>query len=191
MLNRGKSAMATQATEVTRPLRRVEYDKLVALGTFENERVELLEGELVAMSPIGAPHNFAVQALTELLVLALHGRAWVRPQMSYAAHELSEPEPDLAVVPRADYSREQPAQVLTLIEVAESPLAYDRGRKLRLYANCGVPEYWVVNIPERCVEVYRDPQPNCYANSERYEPGQSIRLASFNDVVLAVSDFLK
>ena len=121
--------MATPATEVTRPLRRVEYDKLVALGVFEHERVELLEGELVAMSPIGAPHHFAVTALTELLVLALHGRAWVRAQMSFAAHELSEPEPDLAIVPRVDYHAEQPGQALTIIEVAESSLAYDRGRK--------------------------------------------------------------
>lgn len=183
--------MADQATEVTRPLRRVEYDKLVALGIFENERVELLEGELVAMSPIGAPHNVAVQVLTEQLVLALHGRAWVRPQMSFAAHELSEPEPDLAIVPRADYHAEQPSQALTVIEVAESSLAYDRGRKLRMYASCGVPEYWVVNLPERCVEVYRDPQPNLYARCDRYEPGESIRLASFNDVVLAVSDFIR
>jgi len=94
--------MADPATEVTRPLRRVEYDQLVALGLFENERIELLEGELVVMSPIGAPHNVAVQSLNELLVLALRGRAWVRPQMSFAAHELSEPEPDLAIVPRAD-----------------------------------------------------------------------------------------
>ena len=183
--------MASSATEVTRPLRRVEYDKLVALGVFENERVELLEGELVAMSPIGAPHNFSVQALNELLVLALHGRAWVRPQMSLAAHELSEPEPDLAIVPRADYHLEQPGQALTIIEVAESSLAYDRGRKLRMYASCGVKEYWVVNIPERCVEVYGDPQPNFYARRDRYEPGQSIRLASFSDVLLNVSDFLK
>jgi len=183
--------MAAPATEVTRPLRRVEYDKLVALGVFENERVELLEGELVAMSPIGAPHNFAVQALTELLVLALHGRAWVRPQMSLAAHELSEPEPDVAIVPRVDYHVEQPTQALTVIEVAESSLAYDRGRKLRLYASCGVPEYWIVNLPERCVEVYREPQQSSYARCERYEPGESIRLASFSDVVLQVSDFIK
>jgi len=78
--------VATPATEVTRPLRRVEYDQLVRLGVFANERVELLEGELVAMSPIGAPHNFSVKALNEQLVLALRGRAWVRPQMSFAAH---------------------------------------------------------------------------------------------------------
>lgn len=78
-----------------------------------------------------------------------------------------------------------------MIEAAESSLAYDRGRKLRVYANCGVPEYWVVNIRERCVEVYRDPQPNSYARCDRYVPGESIRLASFTDVVLAVSDFLR
>jgi len=124
--------MATPATEVTRRLRRVEYDQLVRLGVFANERVELLEGELAAVSPIGAPHDFSVQALTELRVLALRGRAWVGPQMSLAAHELSEPEPDLAIVPRLDYHIEQPGQALTVIEVAESSLAYDRGRKLPL-----------------------------------------------------------
>ena len=183
--------MANSATEVTRPLRRVEYDQLVALGVFEHERVELLEGEIVSMSPIGTSHNFAVQSLTELLVLGLRGRAWVRPQMSFAAHELSEPEPDLAICPRADYSLEQPAQALMIVEVAESSLRYDRGRKLRVYASCAVPEYWVVNIPERCVEVYDDPQGSSYARCVRYEPGQSIGLASFDDVVIHVSDILK
>ena len=181
----------TTTAEVIRPLRRFEYDKLVELGVFENERVELLDGELVAMSPIGAPHNFAVQSLNELLVLALRGRAWVRPQMSFAAHELSQPEPDLAIVPRADYHAQQPSQALTIIEVAESSLPYDRGRKLRLYARCAVPEYWVVNIPERCVEVYSRPVENAYADCVRYEPGQSIRLASFSDVEIAVDDILK
>src|SRR3954468_3813768 len=122
--------MAASSAEVIRPLRRVEYDQLVALGAFENERIELLEGALVAMSPIGPPHNSAVQKLNELLVLALHGRAAVRCQSSFAAHELSEPEPDFAVVPRADYDTDHPSQAYLIIEVAESSLATDRGKKL-------------------------------------------------------------
>jgi len=95
--------MATSAAEVIRPLRRVEYDQLVALGVFQDERIELLEGALVAMRPIGAPHSGAVQKLDRLLVLALEGRGAVRCQSPFAALEFSEPEPDFVVVPPADY----------------------------------------------------------------------------------------
>src|SRR5450631_1217800 len=108
--------MATSAAEVIRPLRRVEYDQLVALGAFQDERIELLDGALVAMSPIGAPHSSAVQKLTRLLVLALVGCAEVRPQLPFAALEFSEPEPDLAVVPLGDYDTEHPAQAHLVIE---------------------------------------------------------------------------
>jgi len=182
--------MAT-AAEVIRPLRRVEYDQLIALGAFEDEKIELLDGELVAMSPIGTHHDSAVQQLNELLVLALHGRASVRCQSSFAASELSEPEPDFTVVPRGTYLEDHPSQAHLIIEVAESSLAKDRGRKLRMYANCGVPEYWVVNLVERCIEVYREPDGASYARMDRYEGGQSIQLLAFSDVSIAVSDVLK
>ena len=183
--------MATSAAEVIRPLRRVEYDQLVSLGAFQDERVELIEGALVAMSPIGPPHDSTVQRLNRLLVLALDGLAGVRCQSAFAAHELSEPEPDLAVVPLGDYDTDHPSKAYLIIEVAESSLAMDRGKKLRLYANCGVPEYWVVNLPERCIEVYTLPSPGEYAHIERYERGQSIRLLAFGDVAFAVSDVVK
>ena len=183
--------MATSAAEVIRPLRRVEYDQLVALGAFQDERIELLEGALVAMSPIGAPHNGAVQKLNRLLVLALEGRAAVRCQSSFAALEFSEPEPDFAVVPPGDYDLDHPSEAYLIIEVAESSLAMDRGKKLRLYASCTIPEYWVVNLPERCIEVYTQPMPGAYAGVERYERGQSIRLVAFPDISFAVSDVLK
>jgi Uma2 family endonuclease len=184
--------MATAAhAEVIRPLRRAEYDQLIAPGAFEDEKIELLDGEMVAMSPIGTSHNFAVQKLTELLILALQQRAAVRCQLSFAASELSEPEPDLTVVARSDYLDDHPSQAYLIIEVAESSLAKDRGRKLRLYATCQVPEYWVVNLIERCIEVYRDPEGGAYARMDRYERGQSIQLLAFSDVSIAVSDVLK
>jgi Uma2 family endonuclease len=179
------------AAEVIRPLRRVEYDQLIALGAFEDEKIELLDGELVAMSPIGTAHNSTVQKLTELLILALHGRAAVRCQCSFAASEISEPEPDFVVAPRSDYDDDHPSQAHQIIEVSESSLAKDRGRKLRLYASCQVPEYWVVNLVERCIEVYRDVEGASYARVERYERGQSIQLLAFSDVSIAVSDVLK
>jgi Uma2 family endonuclease len=183
--------MASSAAEVIRPLRRVEYDQLVALGAFEDERIELLDGALVAMSPIGAPHAGAVQRLNRLLILALEGRAAVRCQSPFAALEFSEPEPDFSVLPLGDYDLDHPSEAHLLIEVAESSLAMDRGKKLRLYASCAIPEYWVVNLPERCIEVYTRPTPGAYGGVERYERGQSIRLVAFPDVAFAVSDILK
>ena len=184
--------MASAATaEVIRPLRRVEYDQLIALGAFEDEKIELLDGEMAAMSPIGTVHNAVVQRLNELLILALHGRASVRCRSSFAASELSEPEPDFTVVARGDYEDDHPSSAHLIIEVADSSLSKDRGRKLRLYANCQVPEYWVVNLVERCIEVYRDVTGGAYAHVERYERGQSVHLLAFSDVSIAVSDVLK
>ncbi|HEX2674857.1 MAG TPA: Uma2 family endonuclease [Polyangiaceae bacterium] len=179
------------SAEVIRPLRRVEYDQLIALGAFEDEKIELLDGELVAMSPIGTRHSAAVMELTELLVLALNGRASVRCQSPFAASDISEPEPDFTVVPRGAYIEDHPTVASLVIEVAESSLSKDRGRKLRMYANCRVPEYWVVNLVERCIEVYRDPEGSGYARMDRYERGQSIQLLAFSDVSIAVSDVLK
>jgi len=181
--------MATSAAGVIRPLRRGEYDQLVALGAFQDEHIGLLDAELVALSPIGEPHDWAVQELNELLVLALHGRAKVRCQQSSAANELSEPEPDFTVVPRTN-DIAHPSQAYLVIEVAEVSLAKDRGRKLRLYASCAIPEYWVVNLTESCVEVYTEPAPGSYARLERYERGQSISLKAFPDVSIAVSAVL-
>ena len=183
--------MVASAAEVIRPLRRVEYDQLVALGAFRDERIELLEGALVALSPISAAHSSAVQRLTRLLVLALEGLAAVRCQSPFAALEFSEPEPDFAVVPLGDYDLDHPSEAHLIIEVAESSLAMDRGKKQRLYASCAVPEYWIVNLPEQCLEVYTRPTPNAYAAVERYERGQAIRLVAFPDVAFAVSDVLK
>ena len=128
-----------------------------------------------------------VQELNELLVVALHGRAKVRPQMSFAASELSEPEPDLTIAPLGPWDSEQANQAYVIIEVAEFSLAIDRGRKRRLYASCGVPEYWIVNLPERCIEVYTRPDGNAYAQVERFEPGQAIQLGAFPDVEVRVS----
>src|SRR6478609_7530616 len=124
--------MATSAAEVIRPLRRVEYDQLVKLGAFEDEHIELLDGALVAMSPIGPPHDSTVQRLTRLLILALEGRAAGRCQSSFAASEIPVPQPDFTVVPLGDYDPDHPSEAYLIIEVAESSVAKDRGRKLRL-----------------------------------------------------------
>jgi Uma2 family endonuclease len=183
--------MDTSAAEVIRPLRRAEYDQLVLLGAFQDERIELLDGVLVAMSPIGPPHTSAVRKLNRLLVLAMEGRAAVSCQSPFAAHELSEPEPDFSVYPLGDYDTDHPSEAYLIIEVADSSLAIERGKKLRLYASCAIPEYWIVNLRERCIEVYTGPTPVAYSHVEKYEHGQSIQLVAFPDVSFAVSDVIK
>jgi Uma2 family endonuclease len=174
-----------------RPLRRVEYDKLIELGMFQDERIELLRGVLVPMSPIGAPHSATIDRLVRILVLALSDRATVRIQNPYAALDDSEPEPDLSVVPLGDYDAEHPERAELLIEVAESSLSRDRGLKLHIYAENGVPEYWVVNLVDRRVEVYREPSSSGYRVVRHFERGQSIQLVRFPDVEIHVSDVLK
>lgn len=183
--------MAATFEEPVRPLRRVEYDRLVTLGAFGDERIELLEGMLVPMSPIGPPHSATLDRLAALLVPPLLGRAVVRLQNPFAAREISEPQPDVAVVPSGEYDADHPHQAHLVIEVAESSLARDRGVKLRLYAQCAVPEYWVVNLEQRCIEVYTDPVDSAYRSFITVPPGHSVRLQRFPDLVIAVDDVVK
>lgn len=182
--------MASLAPEF-RPLRRVEYDRLVALGTFEGERIELIGGALRRMTPIGPPHTSTVDRLTRLLVLALSELAWVRVQGSFAADDLSEPEPDFCIFPLGDYDTAHPSVAHLIIEVSDSSLAYDRGEKAPLYAACGVPEYWVVNLRDRVVEVHRGPGAGGYRDVEVVPKGARLRLLAFPEVELAVDDFVR
>jgi Uma2 family endonuclease len=183
--------MASLAPEQFRPLRRVEYDRLVALGTFEGERIELIGGALRRMTPIGPPHTSTVDRLNRLLVLSLADLAWVRVQGSFAADELSEPEPDFCIFPLGDYDAAHPSEAHLIIEVSDSSLAYDRGEKARLYAACGVPEYWVVNLVDRVVEVHRGPGASGYRGVTAVPKGARLRLLAFPDVELTVDDFLR
>lgn len=183
--------MAMPIPDAIRPLRRVEYDRLVSWGAFGDERIELLEGLLVEMTPIGPRHSSAVQQLTALLVPALSGRATVRVQSPLAALDTSEPEPDVAVVPLGDYDTEHPTQAYLVIEVAESSLARDRGLKQRIYARAGVPEYWIFNTDEKCVDVHRDPGPSGYASVRRVGHRESLAVQAFPDVTVRISDVLR
>src|SRR5438093_9105865 len=149
---------ADVAPERIRPLLRTEYDRLVESGAFDSERLELLDGMLVTMTPQDAAHAHTVQRLTEVLTVALRGRAIVRTQSPLALLDDSEPEPDLAVVPLGDYSANHPARAYLVIEVAESSLRRDRLVKGPIYARAQVDEYWLVDLNLRAVEVHRNPQ---------------------------------
>ena len=174
------------APQTTRALRREEYDRLVAMGAFEDERVELIEGVLVTISPNDPEHANPVQVLTELLVRGLAGRAVVRIQLPIVAARESEPEPDVAIVPLGDYRRAHPDQAHCVIEVANSSVSKDRNIKAPLYAASGFREYWLVNVPEQAVEVFRAPGPEGYAQRARYAVGETTALEAFPDVRIEV-----
>lgn len=178
------------APERPRPLTRAEYDQLVGIGAFEDERIELLYGMLVEMSPQKPDDAFPIQLLTEWLIRHLQGRAQVRVQLPLALTDDSEPEPDIAVVAPGDYSKEHPASALLVIEVARDSLKKDQQVKGRLYASVGVPEYWIVNLIDRVVERYTAPTPKGYARSERVARDGKIALVRFPDVTVSIADLL-
>ncbi len=178
------------APETLRPLRREEYDRMVEVGLFEDERIELLRGMLVTMTPPGSEHSEAVRRLNELLVLDLHERARISPQCPFAALDDSQPEPDLAVLPRQDHSKAHPSSAFLVVEVAMSSLRKDRRVKTSIYAENGVPEYWIVNLVAGQIEVHCNPEDGRYKGLVTYDRGQAIRLQAFPDVEISVDSVL-
>jgi Uma2 family endonuclease len=174
--------------EQPRPLRRVEYERMVELGLFDDERIELLRGTLVTMTPQKGQHANAAARLGEALTLALQGRAHVRQHSPLALLEDSEPEPDVAVVPLGDYSRVHPSSAHLVAEIADSSLRKDRQVKADLYAEAGIAEYWIVNLVDSVLEVHRDPSGDHYATVTSFGKNASVALLAFPDVRVRVSD---
>lgn len=144
----------------TRRWTRLEYEKLIDLGIFApGEPVELIGGELVVAEPQGAAHYTAVWKTAKALERAFGPGFMVRTQAPIGLDDESEPEPDVAVVPGVaeDYRSRHPSHPVLTVEVAESSLAVDRERKGGLYARAGLPEYWVLNLMNQVLEVYRAP----------------------------------
>lgn len=142
---------------------RVEYERLVEAEILgPDDRVELLGGAMICKEPLHSPHATSI-LLVQRALAAAFGPGWaVRPQMPVALDDESEPEPDVAVVPGAprDYRDAHPARPVLVVEVALSRLGFDRDRKGSLYARAGVADYWIVNLPDRRLEVYRGPVPD-------------------------------
>src|SRR2546430_2266816 len=140
-----------------------ESDRLIKIGFFhEDEPIELLGGQLIVAEPKGTPHSTAIALTVEALRVAF-GPGWlVRVQDPVALDDESEPEPDVVVVPGSprDYLAEHPVRPAVLVEVAESRLGFDRGHKGSLYARAGVADYWIVNLVDEVLEVYREPGPD-------------------------------
>ena len=171
-----------------------EYCAMAEAGILaEDERVELLDGEIFVMPPIGEPHEFGTDLFNRELSHRLYDRALVRVQNSIRLNDYGLPEPDIAVVRfRDDYHRNRPtpADVLLVIEVADSSLRRDRELKLPHYAAAGIPEVWIANVRARQVEAFQDPVDGVYQSSRIVPADGQISPRTFPDVVLTVGEFL-
>jgi Uma2 family endonuclease len=172
-----------------------DYEQMIEFGILtENDRVELIRGEILKKMPIGDPHIASVNRLNYLFNRQVGNAAIVSVQNPIRLAD-SEPEPDLALLqPRADFyasGKPQPGDILLLIEVADTTLDYDRDTKRSLYAQAGIQEYWIVNLTEGCVEVYRQPQPDgTYRDVQTRRPGEQVEVVALPGVSLAVGDIL-
>jgi len=159
-----------------------EYHRMAEAGILgENDRVELIDGELIDMAPIGQDHAATVNGLTRVLVMACGDRAIVSVQNSVRLNRFNEPQPDVTLLrPRADNYRTGtfpgPADVLLVVEVADSTLRYDRTVKLPLYASAGIAEVWIVDLRRRVVDVHRSPVGDGYATVETFGAGDTVVL---------------
>ena len=159
----------TAAPSVTRPRQYrftvADYYRMATAGVFgPDERLELLNGEVFEMSPIGQTHAALVDRINEWLVSSLQGKAIVRVQNPLPISKFSEPVPDFSIVRRReDYyadGKPGPADVLWLIEVSDSTLVMDRDVKLPLYARAKIAEVWIIDVQGRTIEVYSEPRSN-------------------------------
>jgi Uma2 family endonuclease len=172
-----------------------KYDRMIEAGILtKSDRVELIRGEIVSKMPTGDQHVATVNRLTFALTARFHGRALLQIHCPIRLSD-SEPEPDVSVVEiRPDFYASGKAtltNVLLLIEVAESSLEIDRNVKSPLYAENGVREYWIMNLNDRQIEIFRQPQPNgTYMDQSIRRPGEQIDLLAFPGALIPVDDLL-
>jgi len=170
---------------------REEYYRMYDAGLFRDERVELLDGEIIAMSPQNTPHASSVARINRLLTPLLVKSYSVRVQAPISLDRFSEPEPDFAIctLDPDDYlgGHPTPDDVLLLIEVSDASLAFDRKRKRVAYARAGIAEYWIVNVPDRMVEVSQRPDRAAkrYRVARRARPGEILSLPDGTTVKVA------
>jgi Uma2 family endonuclease len=170
-----------------------DFYRMAEAGIFsKHDRIELIDGDLIDMAPIGQGHEAVVMGLNEALVLACQGRAIVSPQNSLRLNLLNVSQPDFAVLRRrADFyatgDRPGPADVLLLIEVADSSLAFDRTVKLPLYARAGIAEYWIVDLKQSVLNAYRQPVADVYAEATEHRAGERVALANAPEIVVGLN----
>jgi hypothetical protein len=172
-----------------------DYYRMYEAGIFsEDDRVELIDGEIVEMSPIGKSHAACVDRLTKLFVQHLGDDAIVRVQGPIRLDNRSEPQPDIALLrARGDFyasGHPGPADVLLVVEVADTTLSYDRDIKARRYARAGIPEYWLVDLTGEAIDVYSEPGKSRYGLLRLVERGQTIVSLAIPGLTLDVNTIL-
>src|SRR5215213_9627158 len=168
-----------------------EYHQMGAAGIFAADaRVELIDGQIVEMRPVGDAHVEAVNRCNRRFTIGLGDRAVVSPQNPVRLDRHNEPQPDLAVARPEVVGAPRLGEILLAIEIADSSLEYDRGTKVPLYARAGVPETWLLNVRDGVLEVYREPGPEGYGRTSTLPPDRQVACEAFPDVVLRVADLL-
>lgn len=192
--------MGAQIPLTLKRWQRAEYDRFVGLGAFEDQPVELIGGELIVAEPQGPYHSSAITAIDYAVRACLPAGWIVRLQAPVSLDDESEPEPDLAVVAGrpGDYREAHPGRPAIAVEVSESSLWFDRERKGSLYARAGVPDYWIVNLVDRVLEVYREPAPDPaaafgwrYRSVHRLTAPASVTPIALPACTIAVADLLR
>ena len=178
-----------------RVFNRAEYHRMGEAGIFsEDDRVELLDGEIIEMSPIGSRHAGCVDQLSQLFSRRLGAKAIVRTQSPIVLNDYSEPQPDISLLkPRDDFYRRQhpgPAEVLMVVEVMDRSADDDRARKVPAYAHARIPEVWLVDLGGDVIDVHRSPAGGTYRDVVRYRRGQRLSIASFPGKTFRVAEIL-
>ncbi|MDX2248039.1 MAG: Uma2 family endonuclease [Bacteroidia bacterium] len=162
-----------------------DYHRMIEAGILtERDRVELIDGEIIQMSPKGSKHAACVSKITEWLLPLVAGEAQMRTQDPIRIPDLSEPEPDLVLVKnREDFyatAHPAPADIFLVVEVADSSLAYDREIKGPLYAKAGIPAYWIIDLQGQQIEVFAEPSDSTYSRHHLARPGEQIMIPPLN-----------
>ena len=193
------TTLTAERAATTQPARKLftvdEYYAMADAGILNaEERVELIDGEIIVMSPIGNEHASSVDVAAHFLRPMAPGHFIVRVQSHIRLDERTQPEPDVVLLKWRDdfYHHRAPAaeDVLLLIEVSHTSLSYDRNIKLALYARFLIPEVWLANIPARVIEAYTDPVDGEYTVARVYRPGETISPTAFPDITLPVSQII-
>jgi Uma2 family endonuclease len=172
---------------------REEYDRMIAAGVFHPEaRLELIDGEIINMTPQGSFHATAVQLATDLIKDTFASEFAIRVQLPLVIDNSSEPEPDLAVVPGTprDYKDAHPSTAVLIIEVADTTLSFDRQQKKKLYARAGIQEYWIINLIDQQLEVYRDPNDSDYLKIDTLKSGDAVTPLAAQQSTITIADLL-
>jgi Uma2 family endonuclease len=193
--SRRRNSPAAKAKPERRLFSVDEYLRMAETGILKRgERVELIEGEIICLAAMGDRHVGCVLFLSDWFSERAHGRGVLSVQLPVRLTRRLDPEPDVVLLrpPVTRYRERGPTgeDVLLLIEVADTSLAYDRGRKLALYAREGIPEVWIVNLKQNQIEVHREPLGGRYQQTTVYERGSTVSPSAFPDLVLPVSEVL-